>query len=169
MKIRFLVLALLLVGGATPLTAQHPHARSGHKHGSFKTRPQRPVERLLQHREALQLTMEQVEKLQEIDRRTEERNRPYVQRLVEKHREVKAMFEAQPDLTREQRHAVVKRSMEELRPHVEKIRESDHQAMREVREVLSSEQRSLLRALIKKDSRRDGDHGDSDRRRGHGQ
>lgn len=168
MKIRFLVLALLLVGGATPLTAQHRDSHPSQKQGAFRPGPQRPVERLLQHREALQLTTEQVAKLQEIDRRTEERNRPYVQLLVEKHREVKATFEAQPDLTREQRHAIVKRSMEELRPHVEKIRESDHQAMREVREVLSSEQRSLLRNLIKH-SKRDGNPGDSDRRRGRNQ
>lgn len=165
---RFIVLALLLVGAPMQLNAQkdgHP----GHRSGAFSKAHQRPVQMLLQHRERLQLTPEQVTRLQEIDQQSVERNRPYVQRLVEKHREVKATFRAQPGLTREERHAIVRRSMEEIQPFAEKLRENDRLTMTEVRTVLTREQRSLLRRVIRNGQKRDGKPGDPDRSRGRGQ
>lgn len=168
MNTRFIVLALLLVGAPMQLNAQkdgHPGPRAG----AFGKAHQRPVQMLLQHRERLQLTREQVATLQEIDRQSVERNRPYVQRVVEKHREVKATLRAQPGLTREERHAIVRRSMEEIQPFAEKLRENDRLTMTEVRTVLTPEQRSLLREVIRHGKKRDGPPGDSGRRRGRGQ
>ena len=64
------------------------NAFRGFKPGPGQEPPHRklmhgPVEKLIAHRAELQLTDEQVSRLEEIDARMRERNRPYVQRLIQ--------------------------------------------------------------------------------------
>lgn len=167
MKLRFLMLALL-AALALPfeLAAQQRGGDPGRRHLHEVDRG--PVENLLRNREALRLSEEQVVRIREIGVRLDEQNRPYVQRLMALRREVKAKLEAQPDLAREEREAMVRTSFEAARPSLEQIHQNNRAAMRELGALLAPEQKSTLKEILNRGRDRDGNSGDRNGRRERG-
>jgi hypothetical protein len=104
-----------------------------------------PVDRLIEQREAFALSAEQVARLQVIDRRMEEVNRPLVQRLLE----LRGGDPVRPEeMTPEQREAFRAR-VEQARPLMQQIRRNNHEAMREVGTVLNDEQKAKVREHLR--------------------
>jgi hypothetical protein len=123
-----------------------------------------PVEKLIRNRVELQLTDEQVSRLEQVDARMRERNRPYVQRLIElrhgSHFEPHARRE---EMTAEQR-AEFDRRVAEVRPLLDRIHENNRAAMKEVGAVLNPEQKARLRVMLR-ESRERHERADSAGRR----
>jgi hypothetical protein len=126
------------------------------------------VEKLIRHRADLQLSTEQVARLQEIDARMRERNRPYVQKLLElRHGSHFDPHVRREEMTPQQR-AEFDRRVAEVRPLLERIRENNRAAMKEVGSVLTPEQKTRLRDLLRNSKDRH-ERADSDgERRGRG-
>jgi Spy/CpxP family protein refolding chaperone len=144
-----LVLAALLLA-PLPLAAQRaapqnpPPARAeAHERG--------PIQSLLQHREALRLSADQVARLAQIDAQMHERNRPLVEQMVRMRREIRGDAPTN-SLTPEQR-AEMRQRLEVARPLMEQIRQNNHEAMRQVGDVLNEEQKRQVRTML--ESRRE--------------
>lgn len=149
-----LLMALLLA--PFPLVAQ----TGGTSPPAVEAKAQKrgPIEALLEHREALRLSGEQVARLTQIDAQMRERNRPLVEQLVRMRREIRGDT-PRSALTPEQR-AEQRQRLEVARPLMEQIRQNNHEAMRQVGEVLNEEQKQQVRTML--ENRRDrhdrGDH-----------
>jgi hypothetical protein len=165
-------LILLLLGlGLAPLSlaAQQSSPPQGQGQPSGRERFFRPgdpgpVQFLLRNRAELRLTAEQVVKLQEIDRRMAERNQPFVAQLVQMRRQLTPPRRGQ-EPTPEQRQAF-EAQMKAAEPLLKKIQENNVVSMREVREILSEEQKAKIPVLIANEKR--ADDGRGQRRRGSG-
>lgn len=125
-----------------------------------------PVEVLLRHRDQLGLTDAQVARLQALDARMEERNRPLVERLLEMRRAHRGeRRDRERPLTEEERREM-RRRKEQARPLMREIRQNNREAMSQVGEILTEEQKTRLREIIRErreqwrdEHRRDGKHG----------
>lgn len=89
----------------------------------------------LEHKADLNLTDEQVAKLQDIQKKLDEKNKPLREKM-----EKQTNGASFRDLTDEQREA--------LRPIMEDLRENSRKSADEVREVLTKEQQDKLRELM---------------------
>jgi Spy/CpxP family protein refolding chaperone len=123
-----------------------------------------PVERLLQRRDELALTADQVVRLQAVNRRMQEANRPLVQRLLElRSSEPVRSVQRTPE-----QHEAFEARVRQARPLMQQIRENNRSAMREVGAVLTDEQKAKFREHLRerreKRGGRDGKH--PERRRG---
>jgi hypothetical protein len=138
--------------------------------------PDRPFELLRRHRAELQLTDDQVARLEGIARRLEERNAPLRARLRESRQrmvaERRAMLErlapeARRDSMRSMREAArARRVPEALRAPMEQMRAHQRAAMEEAQQVLTAEQKERARALVREHMReRRGEDGRRPRRR----
>lgn len=187
MKIRSFALLAALLATAAPAVAQQqgqPAPRGEHRgehhgpgeHGRrMKGEGRRfgnPLEHLLQRREQLNLTAEQVARLEAVQRRVQEQNRP----LMEQLRQLRGPAGARPErgargaeLTPEQREAL-RRTREQARPIMERLRENNQAARREVEQVLTDAQKQQLRQWHEQRGRRGearrprGERGERERR-----
>lgn len=117
-----------------------------------------PMELLIQHRDSLGLTDDQVARLRDIRDRVSEANSPLVREMLEIRRDVR---ERLPEDARERRRGRGLRDLDpelrrELRPQIERarkllreIRMHNRRAMRAVRDVLTQEQRERVRTWMR--------------------
>jgi hypothetical protein len=128
MNVRWLAI-LLALSGAPPAAI----AQTGTEGGG-------PISRLLAHRAELELSAEQVRQLQEIERRTTERDRELVARIEALRGGVPVgqPLRTQP-LTPEQR-AQIQANRAELQPLMRELRTIHWQAIADARGLLTSEQ-----------------------------
>lgn len=149
--------ALALALAAAPAVAQGgAGAGPGHRMGRGMmaggpgAMQRNPAEMVLQHREALDLTADQVRQLEAIRDRVEAENGPRRERM-------KAAFGdvAPAELTVEERQALRER-MRELQPVRDEIRATNRKAGEEIHELLTDEQEATLRPLMHQGRRGDG-------------
>lgn len=134
-----------------------PMPASGQASGTTRDedRPERgPIAILLEQREALALTAEQVTELDAIRQRMEEQNRPVVEQLVQIREKWRRERPANwRELTPKEREAARKRfqgeARAEARPLMATIRGNNREAMRAVRAVLTEEQQRKVRELVR--------------------
>ena len=145
-------LALALV--AAPVAAQAgsgmgpgPRMGRGMRAGGPGAMERTPAEMVLQHREELGLTADQVRQLEAIQKRVAAENGPRWERL-------KAAFgdQAPADMTVEERQAL-RQKMQELQPVREEIRATNRKAGAEIHELLTDEQEATLRPLMHQGNR----------------
>jgi|SRR5690606_317169 len=163
MKIRGLLLILALASAPAEVAAQ------GHREpGAAEHSRSGPVEMLLRDRTRLELSAAQVERLEAIERRMEERNRPLVTRLVQMRRDIHSEFHGRDRELEPAEREEYQRRVERAKPLLREIRENNRAAMREVGEVLTSEQKERLREMLRTlhERRRADEKGG--RRRDHG-
>lgn len=167
MKLTTLGLALALL--ATPLPAQersHSHPPRSGLGEAMESRG--PLATLLRDREALRLTAAQVTQLEAVQQRLIQQNRPLVEQLLQIRRNLGEPPRIRPqEMTPEQRRQW-ERHVEQARPIMQQIRRHNHQAMEEVRSVLTPEQREQLRQRLEAQRRppreRAGPHRSFERR-----
>jgi hypothetical protein len=174
MKLRILILLLLLTGGAFGAAPAQDRPRPegsdrGQQQGTQHRRNEAgAVPKLLRHRADLALTDDQVEKLQEIDRKLDDQNRPYVRQLIKIRHDMKVRSGVKPeDMTSAEREEL-RSHLEQARPLWEQISKNNHAAMREVGEVLNDQQKAQLRDLLRKPRERNGSPGPERPRTGRG-
>ncbi|HET9982820.1 MAG TPA: Spy/CpxP family protein refolding chaperone [Longimicrobiales bacterium] len=126
---------MLLVLGLMALPAAVSAQGPGGPGGRGMMMRGNPVAMILEHKADLSLTDQQVTKLQDIQKKLEEKNKPLREQMQKETNG--ASFR---DLTDEQR--------EKLRPVFEDLRENSRKAMDEVREVLTPEQQKKMRDLM---------------------
>jgi Spy/CpxP family protein refolding chaperone len=136
--------ALVLM--AAPVAAQGrgdgPPMGRGMMRGGPGAMERNPAAVVLDHRDALELTAEQVDALESIRDRVQEENGPRWEQL-------KAAFgEAAPaEMSVEERDAFRAR-MQELRPVREEIRATNRAAGQEIHEILTDDQEQKLRPIM---------------------
>jgi Spy/CpxP family protein refolding chaperone len=141
-RIALLALTLLLGAGAT-LEGQNRPARDGAGRGQ----EQGAIDMLLELRGQLALTTEQVARLQQIDARIDEKNRPLVEQMSQIRRQMRGLG-PQQNHTAQQR-AQHEALMEEARPILQQIMANNRSGMDEVGGVLTPPQRTRLAELIR--------------------
>jgi hypothetical protein len=178
MKIRSLALAVALLAPA-PLLAQQDQPRPdrperprmegrregmhGRMHGMRRPRGN-PLQGLLERREQLNLTADQVRRLEAIQQRLESQVRPLRERMTALHEQVVPGLRERrgepgecggerPRLTPEQRQAL-ERAREQVRPLAQQLREAHRNAVREAMDVLTDAQKQQLRELRREHGRR---------------
>lgn len=155
-------LALMLL--AAPLAAQGggrgPAMGRGMRGGGPGAMARNPVAVVLDHRADLELTDDQVQKLETLREHVQQANEPRWQQLKE------AFGDADPrSMSVEERQALRER-MQALQPVREEIRAANREAMDEVHELLTDEQETQLHGIMR---RAGGPHGGAGmRRRGAG-
>lgn len=160
MRITWLGLGIALLMLPTAAEAQHPHGgRSRGMHGA--------VEKLIEHSEQLGLSGEQIARLQMIQDSADAQNRPNWRGIMAIRRELKERQAAEPDMSAEQKSALVKESGAEIKRLYDQIQANEHSAMREVGKVLTPEQKQRVLQIIKENEDDDGRRRKYDRR-GHG-
>jgi hypothetical protein len=115
-----------------------------------------PIQELLEIRSRIGLTADQVTRLNEIDAAMQQQNEAPVAQLVQVRRSIRALGRRR-DFTPEQR-AQYEALIDQARPLMKQIRANNHAAMRQVGEVLTQDQRSVL-ADILRDRDDDDDNG----------
>ena len=135
----------------------------------------RPFELLRRHRAELQLTDEQVGRLEAVARRLEERNAPLRAQLRQaRERMVAERRAALERLSPEARRDSVRRMREgmrrgevpqALRAPMEQMRANQRAAMEEAQQVLTAEQKERARALVREHMRERRESGQRMRRR----
>lgn len=157
MQITGTIMALALV--AAPLAAQGGPDRQGPAmgrgllQGGPETMARNPATVVLEHRDALELTDAQVETTRRLEARIEEENGQRWEQLEE------AFGDVNPaELTIEERQALRDR-MRELAPVREAIRETNRTLMGELHEMLTPEQETELRSIMRRNARRPGARG----------
>lgn len=147
------VAALALV--AAPLAAQAgrgqgPAMGRGMMEGGPEAMARNPATVVLEHRDALALTADQVATAERLEARIEEENGPRWAQLEE------AFGDADPaEMSLEDRQAMRAR-MQELAPVREAIRETNRTVMTELHEMLTAEQETELRSIMRRSRRADG-------------
>jgi hypothetical protein len=175
MKIRTYAIALALAGAPVVLAAQQtaPQGRAD-QHGAWQGRRGMQGERqggyqaLLRYRQQLGLSDAQVSRLQSIEQRMQSRNEPIVQRIDAARRQAglpdfrarrgedgqqqRAMRRQRdgerPQLTDQQREAF-RRFREQTKSLQEQLRQNRQEAMRDAQAVLTPQQRTQVRQLIR--------------------
>ena len=192
MKIRTFALAMTLLAAPAALAAQvappaTPRAEDGRQHREREMRRERgpragmerrargegrqlrnPIAGMLERRQQLNLSADQVNRLQAIQSRLESQNRPLVERMQ--------ALRGQPgdrpgarggELTPEQR-AQIERTREQFRPIAEQLRENRQTAMRDAVAVLTDAQRQQIRQFHREHGERRGMRGRQGRERREG-
>src|SRR5690554_3181011 len=118
-----IVTLLLLVGSAGVLSGQARSSEPG------------PVGTLLDLRETLALSSQQISRLEQIDAEMDEQNRPLVRQLAEIRRQIRALG-PRSERTDEQR-ARFEAFVDEARPLMRQIEENNRAAMKRVGRVLT--------------------------------
>ena len=141
-------LGLLLLAIPRPMDAQ-----TGDPADPFSPGANSPVQMLLDHRDEMGLTARQVARLEVIQGRVEERNRPLVQRFLEMRRRWERQRPADwQTLTPARRRQIQERFQsgirEESRALREQVQANHRAAMLEVRALLTIAQRQRLRTLL---------------------
>jgi periplasmic protein CpxP/Spy len=156
-RIRNIALALALVAAPQVLSAQDPapaHPRGERAHGGRGqgARMGDPFARLLEQRQQLGLSSQQVAQIEAIRSRLQAQNRPLVEQLQAARRQAglpergEARGGERPRLTEEQRQAM-RQLRERTQPVAEQLRANNRTAMREVHGILTEQQRTQLRQL----------------------
>lgn len=142
MRKTWLWIGMLLITLPASLAAQDQHERRGPPglNGA--------VERLFENREELGLTNDQLARVREIKEQSDTKNHPSWQRIMTIRRELQARDSANPQMSHEQRSAMVRKSFGEIRNLYDEIWSNEREAMRSVSRVLSSEQKRMLREMI---------------------
>lgn len=125
-----------------------------------------PVRALIEIRERLALTDDQVARLTALDADMNRRNEPYVSRLMEVRRSIRALGPRR-NFSAEQR-AQYDVYISEAKPLMKQIRDNNHAAMREVGGILTDVQKRQIADILRDrehDSDRDRRDGSQDRRR----
>lgn len=130
MLTRYLTLALALGTLTTPLAAQR---MAGPDSARFAS----PIATMLEHRQELALTDEQVTRLEQIDRELAEKNRAAREKLQ--------ALRADSGFAGKSR----REKMAAARPAMEEMRSNREAAMERVQDVLTEEQRSQARELVR--------------------
>jgi len=164
MNSRIFYLLIALMAAVAPSVAAQ-RGQEGNQHRRNPAEPG-PVAELLRHRAELSLSDEQTRQLQEIDRRMDERNRPYVAQLLEIRRDMHVRPGVDKDEMTSAEREEFQQSMAKARPIWEQIRKNNHAAMRQVGEVLNSEQKAHLRELLRTSKERNGSPGPERSQRG---
>ncbi len=144
-----IVTLLLLVGSAGVLSGQARSSEPG------------PVGTLLDLRETLALSSQQISRLEQIDAEMDEQNRPLVRQLAEIRRQIRALG-PRSERTDEQR-ARFEAFVDEARPLMRQIEENNRAAMKRVGRVLTKAQKAQVKELIRDRGDR---RGNDDSRRG---
>ncbi|MBV9773321.1 MAG: hypothetical protein JO040_05195 [Gemmatimonadetes bacterium] len=142
---KVLLLAALLTAPAPALVAQTaqypaPAAAGRPQQGMMRS----PIARLLEQRDTLRLTAEQVTRLEAIDRDLQQQNQPYTQQLQQLRPEGGQRREDMSDADRE----AMRERFEQLRPLMEKMRSNNQAAMEKAKAVLTPEQQQLAQSLM---------------------
>ncbi|HUH14041.1 MAG TPA: hypothetical protein VMK65_13080 [Longimicrobiales bacterium] len=110
-----------------------------------------PIERLLETRERLALTEEQVTRLSAIAARVDQETEAEVAQLRELRAKMPARGQGQPTMEERQR---FRSMMEAARPAMERVREKHGAALDEARELLTAEQQATMRELMREQRQR---------------
>ena len=162
---RYLIFALLLTLAPSAAQAQRPGPMRGEHHGADRD----PIQFILEHRQDLALTAEQVQRLEAIRAELKRENDPLIARLREQMPDrpaadsLRQRMRQRRELTDEQRQQMrarmeqMRARMEEMRPVREEIRENLEDAIDDVDDVLNDEQEKKLRELrrAERDKRRE--------------
>jgi Spy/CpxP family protein refolding chaperone len=163
MKTRMLAVALALAAAPVPALAQQPTtpqpaatvpgARRQHP------RPRRDAaSTLLRHRQQLDLTADQVARLEAIRQRARSQNQPLVRQIRNiRERAVPGLREHRGELTADQR-ASLKATRPQVMPLVKQIRDNEKAARQEAAAVLTAQQKQRIESLraARRASRGDG-------------
>ncbi|HEU0052777.1 MAG TPA: hypothetical protein VFQ39_06355 [Longimicrobium sp.] len=178
MKIRSFALAAALLAAPVPMLAQTqqpaPRAERQHREHGDRMRGEgrqmrSPLQGLIERRQQLNLTDDQVRRLTAVQQRLETENRPLLDQL----RGLRGPDGARPrergELTQEQRQqlrAQREQIRERARPVAEKLRANRESAMREVQSILTDAQKQQLRQFRQEHGRkgREGREGREGRR-----
>jgi len=137
-------IAILALAVAAPLAAQAPAVGAAWRGAPA---PGRMIDWILEHRQELQLTDAQVQRLQQIRQELQQRNAPLLAQL----RQMvwgDSLRRAREDATvRDSVRARRERMREQARPILEQLRANARAAMEQARQVLTEEQREKLRSL----------------------
>ena len=123
----------------------------------------RAFDMLLRHRAQLELTEQQVRRLEDIRARLEQQNAPLRSRLAEEHHRYQAERRAQLErMSAEQRRAELRRLRQHGRPPVppsrqptvRQMRLNNNEAVHQAQGVLTAEQRLRAQALIRQEMQR---------------
>ena len=153
--IRSLALAVVLAAGAQAMQAQQAAPSPRGDHGTHRLGPRHgegdPFARLLERRQELNLTAQQVSRIEAIRARLQAQNQPLMEQLQAARRQaglpdrsVESRGGERPRLTEEQR-AAARQMRERMAPVAQQLRSNRRAAMREVHEVLTEAQREQLR------------------------
>jgi len=160
MKVRLLAAGLLLLAAA-PVAAQaggDPALAAE----VMEEREQRPFDLLLQARDELGLTADQVTRLQAIAARLDDTNRPLRAELARRWGEVREQRRQELlRMTPEERRAELRRIREQgpppvpesMRPLVQRVRQNIGAAMREAGTVLTPAQKTRVREMVRRQQR----------------
>jgi DNA anti-recombination protein RmuC len=128
-----------------------------------------PFQRLIEHRQQLELTDAQVARLQAIGARLEEQNRPLVAQLQQQRERFMEQRRAQMEkLSPEQRRDTLRALRtagrrreipDAMRPPMEQMRRNIHAAREEVQGVLTPQQKERARELMREGRRGEGRRG----------
>lgn len=151
----FLSLALLVVAASAAVAQGGPDGR-GDRRGhdgpgqEFRRGGPRdgPVAKLLRHQADLGLSDDQVRQLQEIDRKMDEQNRPYVAQLLRIRKDMNVRPGVRPEDMTDAERAEFQSHMQEARPLWEQIRKNNRAAMHQVGNVLDTRQKAALREML---------------------
>lgn len=152
------LLAALLAAVAVPAAAQ-----PGEPAPFREEAERRPFDALLRHRAELQLSAEQVRRIETIGRELEERNAPLRERLAQEHRRWREERRAQLErMTPRQRRAELRRMRlhageppvpQAMRPTVQQMRVHINDAMHQAQGVLTAEQRVRAQDIFRRQLR----------------
>ena len=176
MKIRMYAVALALAAAPGLLAAQQTTPQQGHgeQRGAWQGRRggfdgERGGQALLRYRQQLGLTDAQVQRLQAIHQRLEQRNAPIVQRIDAARRQAglpefrarrgergqrgegmqgRRQRGERPQLTDQQRQAF-QRFREQVKPLHEEMLRNRQEALREAQGVLTPQQRQQVQQLVR--------------------
>jgi hypothetical protein len=110
--------------------------------------PPRPLELLLEHREALGLTAAQLDRLAAIRERLAAANEPLVNRMLELRREWQQQRRAERRERNEHNAARLARIRTAAQPLHTRIQRNNRTAMQAVNRLLTRDQRAKLRAIV---------------------
>lgn len=157
MKVRFLAAGLMLLAAA-PVAAQGGGQQPQQLDGAvIEEREQRPFDLLLERRQELGLSPDQVTRLQAIAARLEETNRPLREELVRRWQAEREQRRAElMRMTPEERRAELRRLRENgpppvpesMRPLMQRVRQNIGAAMREAGGVLTPGQKAQVRRMV---------------------
>lgn len=142
----------------------HPGQHGEHGPGMRHRGPGNPVARLLEHREQLALTAQQVTRLQALQAGWDRQNAALVQQLQALH----PQGERPQGPPSEAERAAMHQRMEQARPAMEQLHRNTRALMEQVHGVLTEQQRTQLHQFMRGPGGRGGEHGRSGHGGGHG-
>jgi hypothetical protein len=144
---KFLLVCLFALASPAVLGAQRDTPRPP-AHAPAARAALGPIQALLEHRAELRLSDAQVARLEEIDVQMRERNRPLVDELSRMRQAMREQGPPRAELTAAQLEERRRQHAEAARPLMKRIRQHNHEAMRQVGEVLNEEQKQRVREIL---------------------